>query len=226
MTKNKLELIKKALFTVEMQEVKFMDSLPEVDLPRSQRYVENMASIKCQAKAVNRKKTLTKRIIIAIVAAVLILLTACAMSKPIMDFFVTVYNDHTRFYSNDGDVKTIETVYMPTYLPEGYEITYNLYEAIIVHVTWRDANGKKIVYKQSTTVNNILDIDTENSEYTVWYIEEVPVYCVFKKSYYLFFWKNDGYLFEFQCHDSIPREEIEKIISNIQEQPVKSPDGN
>ena len=58
MTKNETALIKKALFAVAMQEVKLMDSLPEVDLPRSQRYVENMASIKCQAKAAKRKKSL------------------------------------------------------------------------------------------------------------------------------------------------------------------------
>lgn len=206
-----------------MQEVKFMDSLPEVDIPRSQRYVENMASISCQVKSAKRQKSKKKKIIIAIIAAVILLLSACAVSKPIMDFFITVYNDHTRFYSNDGNTDTIEIVYMPSYLPEGYKIQSESIQITTVQVTWVNDKNERILFQQNTTKNNSFTLDTEYSDYTACIIGEQETFYILRYNYYLFVWRDDNYLYQLQCHDSLPREEVEKIILSIQMQPEKAP---
>ena len=110
MTKSDLTLIKNALFQIEMREAELIDSFPDVDLPRSDRYLENMASIRCQATD-KRKKQITKRIIIAVIAAALLLLTACAIKEPVLDFVEKVYEKYTSLYSDVGNVETLETMY-------------------------------------------------------------------------------------------------------------------
>ena len=55
MTKNETALIKKALVAVEMQEVKLMDTFPEVDLPHSEQYLSSIVTIPCQVRIIKEK---------------------------------------------------------------------------------------------------------------------------------------------------------------------------
>ena len=223
MTKNETALIKKALFAVAMQEVKLMDSFPEVDLPHSEEYLSSIVTIPCQVRIIKDKKhSLKKKLLIGLVAALLAVLTACALSKPIVDFVERVHNGFTELISGENDVKKIESFYMPTYLPEGYKIASESYHESSFSVVWENEENKIIFYQRILSNSSII-IDTEDATYDSLYIDEQKVYYALKNHQYSFFWENDVYSFQLQCSDTIPREEIEKIISNIQEQPEKAP---
>ena len=221
MTKSDLTLIKNALFQIEMREAELIDSFPDVDLPRSDRYLENMASIRCQATD-KRKKQITKRIIIAVIAAALLLLTACAIKEPVLDFVEKVYEKYTSLYSDVGNVETLETMYIPSYIPEGY-VVRSRYEGLTVfQVSWRNKENEIISYQQNPLYNNIVSIDTEEQDYSIMYIGAQKVYCISKAQSYLFVWEDDFYSFQLQCPSSIQMDEIEQIFLSIREQPKET----
>lgn len=223
MTKNETALIKKALFAVAMQEVKLMDSFPEVDLPHSEEYLSSIVTIPCQVRIIkDKKQSLKKKLLIGLVAALLAVLTACALSKPIIGFVERVHNGFTELISGENDVKKIESFYMPTYLPEGYKIASESYHESSFNVVWENEENKIIFYQRILSNSSII-IDTEDATYDSLYIDEQKVYYALKNHQYSFFWENDVYSFQLQCSDTIPREEIEKIILSIQEQPEKAP---
>ena len=226
MTKNETALIKKALFAVAMQEVKLMDSFPEVDLPHSEEYLSSIVTISCQVRIIKDKKhSLKKKLLIGLVAALLVILTACAFSKPIINFVEKTYTKFTEFFAADSENSKIEAIYMPEYIPEGYKIATISKGETTYDVTW--SNGEhKIIYFQRPLNNESIVVDTENAEHGTYYIGEQSVYYTYKNNVYLYVWENDVYSFQLRCSDTIPREEVEKIILSIQEQPVKSPDGN
>ncbi len=219
MTKNETALIKKALFAVAMQEVKLMDSFPEVELPHSEEYLKSIEAIKCQAR-INKSKKLSfkKKLLIGLVAALLAVLTACAFSKPIINFVEKTYEGFLSLVINHDSDETIENIYMPEYIPAGYIITSESNNIITYDIVW--SNGEnQIIYRQGPLTNEEVRINTENAEHGSYYIGEQLVYYTYKYNTYLFVWENDHYSFWLQCSDTIPREEIEEIISSIREQP-------
>ena len=77
MTKNEIELVKKALFNIEMTEVKCMDSFPQIDLPHSQQYIEKMNSLTCASTTLRGRQVFSKKkILICIIVAILTFVTA------------------------------------------------------------------------------------------------------------------------------------------------------
>lgn len=219
MTKNDISLIKKALFAVEMQEVKLMDSFPEVDLQPSEQYLKNIEAIKCRARIINSKKlSLKKKILIGLAAALLVILTACACSKPIINFAKKIYEGFVSLTTNQDVDKAIENIYMPEYTPEGYKIATISKGETTLDIVWKNGEDK-IIYRQGPLTNEEVRMDTENAEHGSYYIGEQLVYYTYKYNTYLFVWENDHYSFWLKCNDTIPREEIERIISSIREQP-------
>ena len=220
MTKNEILLIKKALLHVEMKEVKCMESFPQIDLPHSKQYIENMASITCRTKTVkNKKSSFKKKLLVAVIAALLALLTACALAKPISDLIVEVHEKYIRFSTSKEGHTTITEVYMPTYIPEGYEITS---ESITEkYVTVYVSNGSYTILYEQTPFNNKWGIrfDTEDVGYDIMYVENLSVYYTVKYNDCMLLWESNDYFFKLRCPDTLSLEEIEKIISGIDKQP-------
>ena len=226
MRKNELSLIKQALWYIETEEVKLMDSFPQVDPPHSEEYLKNIEGIKCQARITkNKKNSLKKKILIGIVAALLALLTACSLTKPLINLVVKIYDKYIVIYAESPTVEMAE-VYMPTYLPEGYEITSNIRAGNIVEI--RIDNGEfTILFKQNLLSGNTsVRLDTENAETFELNVDGYTIYGANKFGYNNFMWENGEYVFTIRFPENIPLEDVEKFISGLEEQPVKSPDGN
>lgn len=216
MTNNEIVLIKKALLNVEMREVKFMDSFPQVDLPHSQQYIENMNNLTHTPTRVLPKKVFSKnKFIICIIAALLMFVTACKFKEPILDFFEETYENFTKLSTKEDVDEEIGSVYTPGYIPSGYEVVSQSSNKIGLSIIW--SNGThKIVYNQSPLNNQNTFIDTENNNYISLYIGEQPVYYILKNGTYFFIWENDHYSFKLKCSDIISISEVKKIILSIQ----------
>lgn len=215
MTKNEIELIKKALFNVEMNEVKCMDSFPQIDLPHSPQYIEKMNNLTRASTTLNGRQVFSKKkILICIIAAILIFVTACTFREPILDFFEEIYESFTKLSTNEDADKKIDDVYMPSYVPAEYEIVSQNSNQLGLNVIWSDGENK-IVYNQSPLNNENALLDTENNNYISLYIGEQPVYYILKNNTYFFIWENNHYSFKLKCSGAIQMEEIEKIISSI-----------
>ena len=226
MRKNELSLIKQALWYIETEEVKLMDSFPEVAPPHSEEYLKNIEGIKCQARITKDKKnSLKKKILIGIVAALLALLTACSLTKPLTNLVVKIYDKYISIYAESPTVEMTE-IYMPTYLPEGYEITSNVRYANIVEI--RIDNGEfTILFKQNLLSGNTsVRLDTENAETFELNVDGYTIYGANKFGHNNVMWENGEYVFTIRFPENIPLEDVEKFISGLEAQPLKSPDGN
>lgn len=215
MNKNETALIKKALLHIETNEVSLMESFPKIDLPHSRQYTEYMEGLVFSNSAVKDKRGFSKKKLLAcIIAAILALVTACTFREPILDFFEKAYESFTKLSTNEDAGKEITAVYMPDYIPDGYEIISESKNKIGVSVIWSNGN-ERITYNQSPLNNENILIDTGSNDYVCLYIEKQPVYYIYQNNTYFFIWENGDYTFKLKCSDTIIMEEIEKIISSI-----------
>ncbi len=146
-----------------------------------------------------------------------IFVTACAFREPILDFFEEIYESFTKLSTKEDSDEEIDAIYMPDYIPLGYEILSQNDNQLGLSVIW--SNGEnKIVYNQSPLNNENALLDTETNDYIAIFIEEQPVYYILKNNTYFFIWENDHYSFKLKCTDSLPMAEIELIISSIHKQ--------
>lgn len=218
MTRKDILLIKKALFEVEMNEVKYMDSFPQIDLPHSQQYIDNMSNLTSPQVLVNKSRLFPKKkLLICVIAVILLFATACACREPILDFFEEIYESFTKLSTKEDSDEKVGVIYMPNYLPAGYEQVAQNENQLAFSVTW--SNGEnKIIYSQSPLNNENALLDTETNDYIAIFIDEQPVYYILKNNTYFFIWENDHYSFKLKCTDSLPKTEIELIISSIHKQ--------
>ena len=214
MTKSNLQLIKKALLTVELEETKIFDSIPLTDVTHTQEYIntiDNFLTSTCQHSVFNLKK----RIIAALIAAaVLIFATACAFREPIAEFFIDIYEKYTSFSTNNEKNRKIDEVYSPLYIPHGYDLTSRTISTTDVNTYWSDGTHQIILFQSPNGIQNTI-MDTENEDYQQVEVNSLTVYYIFKHNTYICLWENDKYVFSLSCSGSLEIDVIKEIISSF-----------
>lgn len=170
-----------------------------------------------------RKKRKT-RVLAFIIAAVVAALAGCAWTyrEKIADFWVTAFDKYDKLEIDDiGEEfpKTIDEVYIPTYVPEGYELEYQQIDSFKVHMLWK-SDDDYLMYTQ-TVIPKDLDagiknvLDNEIGEYTTKQCTHGFVFChsFNGNSYYVWLSK---YKFSLICSKEFSDENLIKIIDNIQ----------
>ena len=214
MTKNEASLIRKALLCYEMREIKYLDSLPSVDVQHSREYLDNMERLIAREVERSKKVRLYKRLLVAcIVALTLLLASACVFIKPISDFFVEVFESFTTFSTENTDTEITKT-YLPHYIPEGYAKDTQTATDLFISTTYVGSDGK-ILFNQTPLNNEHLSVDTEDSGYTEHTFGEQTVYYINQNGIYLFIWENGEYSFKLKCPEALTMEDIEKIILSV-----------
>ena len=120
------------------------------------------------------------------------------------------------FYNEDvqNAPDSIETVYFPTYMPEGYvqkekEVAYLLASAV-----WEDSEGNWITFSQNT-LGAWSKIKKDNTVEIM--IGEIRVLHRKASGLYTYMWCTDDYQFYLDTYVEYPMDEIEKIISSVEE---------
>lgn len=220
MTEAQLNIIKKALYDVEMLELKKLESLPNANAVYSQEYIKKKDALirreqKREASLI--KWPLKKNIIIfaAMISLLALTVTACVFRKQIKEFVFKVYDAYTLIYLDAEKPQQLQEIYELTYIPDEYEVVENTVYPTSVINAWSDG-VKEIVLIQTAVGTNVMTIDTENAQYETIQIENITLYCTYKNNANTFLWNMGENTFLMTCPDTTPWEDVERMILNME----------
>ena len=136
MNEKRLDLVKHALVTVSLAEVKYFCGLSEVKEAHTSKYLNFIQELK--TSGVPRKVLIKGKVVALIAVAVLVFafLTACAFFSPIREFFVEIFDGHLELTPSNQDTTVIEEIRVPEYIPEGYTLTHHIADISVVVHKW------------------------------------------------------------------------------------------
>lgn len=184
--------------------------------PVSRRHKRRLAAMGVPVSALPIKY----RLIAALVAA-LLLLTGCTL------FHEEIHGLWLRFCDSIVDVrgatdgtalpKTIETLYEPTYLPEGFAETNRiLVGSSSCEIKYQPADYSVCLsYSQRTILSTTLLISTKDATVSTLTTESLEIMKVQNKWSNHYVWAKDGYLFSIQAPLSMNDDEILRLIDSL-----------
>ncbi len=222
MNKSELILIKKALLDVEKYEIKRLESFPHVDSSKYPEYDKHIELIIATEERKNSNVHIPpKKLIAILVAAALLLSTAItvfAYHEPIFSFFEEIFEKFTRFSSIEDEATPEpiqeEGVYLPTYLPTGFEQTNFVEKESLIQTIWTGENDR-IILKQNILHNINITLDTEENDYEKIHVDNTVFYYTVKNNVHQLLWSNTKYSFTLWCTSGITREEAIKIAQSL-----------
>lgn len=148
-----------ALLMVTLNQFQSVPSEAEIEHTFSQNFQERIRSIikKSKSAAWRAWQTPVKRaVLIAILIMVMLVTVACAtpaIRNAIIDFFFvegeTAYGITFDQYQAANAPHVIENIYVPTFEPEGYILSFKECTGAKVEYLWENAHGEYINYRQS-----------------------------------------------------------------------------
>lgn len=197
-----------------------------VELDRE--YVENFLEIEAELfaeipKRKMRRRRLHKRIAV-IAAALLIFFSTATMLVKGEDFtrwVLDFYETNVKIHFQDDDVQkapaTIETIYMPTYIPGNYQLQFfdkNINNTSI-QIRWKKSTEDYIEFYQDT-FNGEEIIDTQDTNYSEIYHNNIKFISIKKYGFAQYVWHTEEYRFLLIIYPHESDEENFKIIDSIQ----------
>ena len=147
-------------------------------------------------------------------------MSVCAVRKPVVEFFVNMYEKFVEFfYDDDVSAKapsTIETVYTLGYVPEGYELESCDIADIVTWMVWVNDVGEEFVFSQGLLCDYSL-MDNENSDYEITSVNDITVAFLDKGSIKCYYWNERGYRFSIRISDGISQAILEQLIESLTE---------
>ncbi len=162
-----------------------------------------------------------RRTAAALIAAVLLLLAGCTAAyykDKIGDLFLNIYDTYIKgsFAEDDSanDAK-IEEYYVPTYLPDGYELVDDKPGIAVAVSVWENQEGNQMILEQTNIDSGRYFIDNESGQSDVIKTEEYTVYFRNIDGTYRCIWSNEQYAFRLYFEQELSTEEIIRIIEGI-----------
>lgn len=162
-----------------------------------------------------------RRTAAALIAAVLLLLAGCTAAyykDKIGDLFLNIYDTYIKgsFAEDDSanDAK-IEEYYVPTYLPDGYELVDDKPGIAVAVSVWENQEGNQMILEQTNIDSGRYFIDNESGQSDVIKTEEYTVYFRNIDGTYRCIWSNEQYAFHLYFEKELTTEEIIRIIEGI-----------
>jgi len=164
--------------------------------------------------------TRTRRILCACLIMIIILLSLLsvgAVREAITNFFIEVFSNHNsisvKAESGASYPSSIERVYSPEYIPDGYTlIDEDISEAGVSLIYGND--DKMILFTQETKQNYTLNLDNEYATSSVEAIDGQDYYINhFKDGNYTILWDNGEYVFTVTAE--LPKNDILKMCNSL-----------
>ena len=181
------------------------DELNKTPIPvESRRRFESMLEQKYKSKSQTKRfhffSWSPKRIAIAVVACIAVLLLIPASSEAvrgrITQFIRTVFPSFTELKISDyHEIVVGNQIYKLTYIPEGYRLTEDQSINGFTSLTYRDSENNALFIDVSPA-NAVAGVDTENAivkPITIWGEDG---FTVQKGSFYSVVWSTEDHLFE------------------------------
>ena len=162
-----------------------------------------------------------KRTIGAILLAAALLLTGCtvyAYRNEIRDFFVMVYDTFIKMTfdtEQQGRKERIEDVYYPTNMLEGYEMTYENVNSLIVIYEYKNTEGDTLMFEQCLLdgANHFLDAEQGNAE-----LREIGDYRFYYKTsdqHHHYIWNDGEYAMTLTSNTALSDEALINLLNGI-----------
>ena len=221
MTEKINSLIKEAFLSYEYRYAEAMDKIPAAEIQTSEAFNEKMRALIRDPRIASSGRGLgRKTIALLIAAAVLIsLLTACACIPKIRGFFVEFYEDHIRISKHDENPSQsdIETYYMPSLIPDGYEETHYVVDYNSNMHTWQNGDAG-IAFSQDIPTNDVFTMDTEECETHTFVIDGIEYFCTIREGLYKAIrWSDGTYLYLLSCPYDISLDFMKEMIKSMEE---------
>lgn len=167
-----------------------------------------------------RLARLKRRIVAAMVAAALLVLTACtayAYRGEIKEIFVKMREAYIKlFYDEAGSESDDEITvhYTLGYVPEGYELVNEIRGMSVGKYTWSDENGNSIIFEQLVWDGTIYTIDSETGETTMIVCGTTEVYYRITQIH-TYIWNDGTYSFKLSVPQPLSEGELELFLSGM-----------
>lgn len=225
MTKVEIDILKKALFIIGREEVEAYKALPDEDVVFSKEFEDNVRAINKRRKSLFYKatKTVSRRIAVVLIAAVItftMMMSVSAIRTPILNFVIKTYDSFISiFVEKDEEIKlptSIEHMYLPAFLPEGYIEISSENNEINAKSIWMNKNAIIILSQNVISEDSKIVIDNQDADYQTTMIDKNEIYYYSKNGFYTMYWSDGYYIFTLTCPEDITIGEIEKIIGSME----------
>ncbi len=164
-----------------------------------------------------------KRRVAAMVAATMLMIagaiTTYAAREPIVEYFVDMKDTIAKigFYENDisSAPATIEAIYTPTYLPDGFEFQQmSSFEAFVKQI-WCNESGRTMRMNQYV-LNGRLSWDIEDNEFEIFYHNDIKFIHSVKYETRSLLWNSTEYVFTLDMPDSVSLDEALLLVESLE----------
>ena len=196
----------------------------EQDAKCSRRHYAKMRKIIGVAvlPATSRKMQIKRRIVAALIAAVL-LLTGCttyAYREEIRAIIETIFDNHVEVKYNDKEqstsADTIDKYYILGYVPDGYELTKTFERFSQTKYRWSNSEGEYIILEQCHVDSTLFVMDNEVENWKVVQIGNHKMQHRVSDVYY-YLWNDGVYAYRLTTSVLWEEQELLRIIDNLQE---------
>ncbi len=162
----------------------------------------------------------SRRVIALIVAAALLLLTACAAyiyREELRGLFVEKTNDRDKIYATDEPPKNdalIQEVYTLTYVPEGFELEREVKDDAHINYEWENKEGLYMMYSQFSSKAPLV---IDSGKYDIIEVSDIEkdIYYSFNENLYVYVWNDGKYGNRISSQIKLTEAELLKIIEGI-----------
>ncbi len=219
MTKEQLARAKEALYQYELLRIKRIEAEAGIEFSPSEEYLRKREELSAQIRSNSLKATSLsskKKLCILIVATLILALviTACAFGKQIKGFFVDMFESFATVQPVDSHMPDYKEHEL-TWLPEGYEKcdkeTFKYCSKVVYscdnHMLFLGCYSVSYLYAV---------IDTQRTEFEVFYLGDKEIYYKEKNDLYSFYWVNDEATLYLSCDTSVEWSDIERMIESVE----------
>ena len=224
MASGEMLLLQKALWEASANVYERELAECEQDAKCSRRHYAKMRKIIGVAvlPATSRKMQIKRRIIAALIAAVL-LLTGCttyAYREEIRTIIETIFDNHVEVKYNDKEqstsADTIDKYYILGYVPDGYELTKTYEQPSQTKYKWSNSDGEYIILEQCHVDSALFGMDNEAED---WKAVQIGIHKMQHRvsDVYYYLWNDGVYAYRLTTSVLWEEQELLRIIDNLQE---------
>ena len=210
--------------TKEMEEKAWEPDETEPDRDWEMLYEAGRVRKKKKRTGYRKRARIAAAVMLALTVGIASAFTAAASQigfiRTLTQWFVDKGDSHDDFLYKQSEQKeeasqppqTLETIYEPTYIPDGFELAVDDLVGGIGY-TQGYVKGKKDIWFSQNTINATISIDSENMKRETVVIQGYEGQMNSKKGETILVWATDEYIFEISS--SLGKEEVLKVAESV-----------
>lgn len=230
MNEQKMTTFEQALLDASLEEfADIPDNEDEINVTFSPVFTAKAEKLvrNTQRKSWRYVNTAMKRVAVAAIVAVLLATTAMAIPavrEEVIRFFIREQGTHIAVAFDPKQAanapECIETVYVPTYVPEGYQEDTRSASTSAVCAIWHDDSGNSIVYHQlpvsdDPSKSDQYGVHSEGARMQMLYLNGYRILSIYDDNVASYVWTDHEYFYDLSCCNTVPQNEMMRIFASI-----------